>query len=100
MVPAALIGLIGSLAGRRSGTFGAATVSTILLEAVHWMSGTLVAHTTIGFQFDAGIDAGKAAAEAIAKEERALIARLCEGNEAAYETLIQRFEHPIYNLVS
>ena len=64
------------------------------------MNGTLVAHTTIGFQFDAGLDAGKAAAAAFAQEERALIARLCEGDEAAYETLIERFEHPIYNLVS
>jgi len=83
------------------GTFGAGTVSTVLLEAVHWMSGTLVAHTTIGFQFDAGFDAEKAtAAAAIAQEERALITRLCEGDEAAYETLIERFEHPIYNLVS
>jgi RNA polymerase sigma-70 factor, ECF subfamily len=92
--------VIGDLVGRRAGTFGAAAVSTVSLEAVHWMSGTLVAHTTIGFQFDAGMDAGKAAAAAIAQEERALIARLCEGDEAAYETLIDRFEHPIYNLVS
>ena len=75
-------------------------MSTVLLEAVHCMSGTLVAHTTIGFQFDAGVDAGKTAAAALAQEERALIARLCEGDEAAYETLIERFEHPIYNLVS
>ena len=64
------------------------------------MSGTLVAHTTVGFQFETGIEAGKAAAAAIAQEERALISRLCEGDEAAYETLIERFEHPIYNLVS
>ena len=65
------------------------------------MSGTLVAHTTIGFQFDAGFDAGKAsAAAAVAQDERELITRLCEGDEAAYEILIERFEHPIYNLVS
>ena len=82
------------------GTFGTAAVSTVLLEAVHWMGGTLVAHTTIGFQFDAGTDAEKAAVALVAEEERSLIARLCEGDEAAYETLIERFEHPIYNLVS
>jgi RNA polymerase sigma-70 factor (ECF subfamily) len=84
----------------RQGTFGAAAVSTVLLEAVHWMSGTLVAHTTVGFQFDAGIDAGKASPAGIAQEEQALIARLCEADESAYEALIERFEHPIYNLVS
>lgn len=83
------------------GTFGGTAVSTVLLEAVHWMGGTLVAHTTIGFQFDAGFDAGKSTvAAASAQEERELIARLCDGDEAAYETLIERFEHPIYNLVS
>jgi RNA polymerase sigma-70 factor (ECF subfamily) len=62
---------------------------------------TLVAHTTIGLQFDTGFNAGKATAPAAcAQEERELIARLCDGDEAAYETLIERFEHPIYNLVS
>ena len=61
------------------------------------MSGTLVAHTTIGFQFEA---AKAAIAAPCIEEERELIARLREGQEAAYETLIERFEHPIYNLVS
>ena len=65
------------------------------------MSGTLVAHTTIGFQFDAGFDSAKATAAAVnTQEEQDLIARLCDGQEAAYETLIERFEHPIFNLVS
>jgi len=65
------------------------------------MSGTLVAHNAIGFQFDSGFDAAKApAAAANAQEERELIARLIDGQEAAYETLIARFEHPIFNLVS
>ncbi len=35
-----------------------------------------------------------------AQEERELIAQLIDGQEAAYETLIARFEHPIFNLVS
>ena len=55
------------------------------------MSGTC--GDLIGFQFDAGVDAGKAAAAA-SPGRTALIARLCEGDEAAYETLIERFEHP------
>jgi len=65
------------------------------------MSGTLVAHNAIGFQFDSGFDATKAPAAAPnAHEDRELIARLIDGQEAAYETLITRFEHPIFNLVS
>jgi RNA polymerase sigma-70 factor, ECF subfamily len=31
--------------------------------------------------------------------DRALVRRLCAADEAAYEELLQRFEHPIYNLV-
>jgi RNA polymerase sigma-70 factor (ECF subfamily) len=65
------------------------------------MSGTLVAQNAIGFQFDSGCDAAKApTAAANAQEERDLIARLSDGEEAAYETLLARFEHPIFNLVS
>ena len=65
------------------------------------MSGTLVAHNAIGFQFDSGFDAAKApSAAANAQEERELISTLIDGQEAAYETLIARFEHPIFNLVS
>ena len=65
------------------------------------MSGTLVAHNAIGFQFDSGFDAAKApSAAANAQEERELISTLIDGQEAAYETLITRFEHPIFNLVS
>src|SRR3981081_2947306 len=60
------------------------------------MSGTLVADRAIGFQFDAS----RATVAAGLQEERDLIAGLCAGEEAAYETLISRFEHPIYNLVS
>jgi len=32
-------------------------------------------------------------------EDRALVARLCAAEETAYEELLHRFEHPIYNLV-
>jgi RNA polymerase sigma-70 factor, ECF subfamily len=65
------------------------------------MSGTLVAQNAIGFQFDAGFDTAKAASVAAnLQEERDLIALLIAGEEAAYETLIARFEHPIFNLVS
>src|SRR3977135_4389844 len=60
------------------------------------MSGTLVAHTTIGFQFDVP----KATVATDVQEEQDLIAGLRAGEEAAYETLIERFEHPIFNLVS
>ena len=31
--------------------------------------------------------------------DRALVRRLCAADEAAYEELLERFEHPIYNLV-
>jgi RNA polymerase sigma-70 factor, ECF subfamily len=64
------------------------------------MSGTLVAHNPIGFQFETGFDTAKAPAAANAQEERELIAQLIDGQEGAYETLLARFEHPIFNLVS
>lgn len=32
--------------------------------------------------------------------EKLLIQGLCEGRESAYEELIERFEHPVYNLVA
>ncbi len=65
------------------------------------MSGTLVAHNAIGFQFETGFDTAKAPAAAPnAQEELELIAQLVDGQEAAYETLLARFEHPIFNLVS
>jgi RNA polymerase sigma-70 factor (ECF subfamily) len=60
------------------------------------MSGTLVADSAIGFQFDLP----KATVAIDVQEEQDLIAGLRAGEEAAYETLILRFEHPIYNLVS
>jgi RNA polymerase sigma-70 factor (ECF subfamily) len=57
-----------------------------------------VADTTIGFQLDAC--AAHAAAPPLAREELALIEGLRTGEEAAYETLIQRFERPVFNVVS
>jgi RNA polymerase sigma-70 factor (ECF subfamily) len=57
--------------------------------------GTLVADA--GFQFDSG----RVAAQGACPEgERALIAQLRAGEEAAYELLIDRFERPVFNLVS
>jgi RNA polymerase sigma-70 factor (ECF subfamily) len=51
-----------------------------------------VSDATVGFQFDA--------ANAPVQREADLIASLRAGMEDAYETLIQRFEHPVFNLVS
>jgi len=65
------------------------------------MSGILVAHNAIGFQFETGIDTVRASTAAPnTQEEKDLIARLSDGDESAYEALIARFEHPIFNLVS
>jgi RNA polymerase sigma-70 factor (ECF subfamily) len=61
------------------------------------MYGAFVADTTVGFQFDAE----KVAAHAtIDPAEQELVRQLCIGEEAAYELLIERFERPVYNLVS
>jgi RNA polymerase sigma-70 factor (ECF subfamily) len=65
--------------------------------------GTLVAHTLVkytqaGFQFDTARTATAPAAGNAG--ERALIAQLCAGEEAAYEVLIDRYERPVFNLVS
>lgn len=55
--------------------------------------GTLVAHTAVKYT-QAGLQPAASA------DERALIAELCAGEEAAYEALIERFERPVFNLVS
>jgi RNA polymerase sigma-70 factor (ECF subfamily) len=69
--------------------------------------GAAVADTTVGFQFDTcsadvlehlGDHADRRGA--IREDETALIQDLCAGVEAAYETLIQRFEQPVFNIVS
>lgn len=54
-----------------------------------------MADTTIGFQFEAALLASVAVAE-----DTTLLEGLRRGDEAAYETLIQRYEKPVYNLIS
>jgi RNA polymerase sigma-70 factor (ECF subfamily) len=56
-----------------------------------------VAHPTVGFQFDFE---GAAPQSGIEHADQLLVRQLCAGEEAAYETLIERFERPVYNLVS
>ena len=46
-----------------------------------------------GLTFDTHVGAGS-------QSDDALILGLREGSEEAYETLIQRYQHPVYNLVS
>jgi RNA polymerase sigma-70 factor, ECF subfamily len=57
-----------------------------------------VADTTVGFQFDAplGLSQGSFARD----EESGLLEGLRTGQEAAYETLILRYEQPVFSLVS
>ncbi len=57
-----------------------------------------MADTTIGFKLDAR--AAHSAGPLLVREEHALVEGLRSGEEAAYETLIQRFEHPVFNVVS
>jgi RNA polymerase sigma-70 factor, ECF subfamily len=55
-----------------------------------------VADSTVGFQFEAALRV----AGATAPEDASLLEGLRQGDEAAYEVLIQRYERPVYNLVS
>jgi len=57
------------------------------------MGGTIVANSAISF--------GLGASDALGAEsgDRALVRRMCAAEESAYEELLQRFEHPVYNLV-
>ena len=57
-----------------------------------------MADSSVGFQFECRTEAFTA--PAAHEEDSALIAGLRAGDECAYEILIQRFEHPVYNLVS
>ena len=61
-----------------------------------------MADTTVGFQFECAADgyAPPAVDEAGREEDAALVAGLRAADEYAYEILIQRFEQPVYNLVS
>jgi RNA polymerase sigma-70 factor (ECF subfamily) len=55
-----------------------------------------VADSTVGFQFEAALRV----AGAVVPEDASLLAGLRQGDEGAYEILIQRYERPVYNLVS
>jgi RNA polymerase sigma-70 factor (ECF subfamily) len=57
-----------------------------------------MADSTVGFQFDCRTEAFST--PAAHEEDAALIAGLRAGDECAYETLILRFEQPVYNLIS
>ena len=76
-------------------------VSIHLTEAVE-LDWVRMADTTVGFQFECATEAFSPAAvsEAAHQEDAALIAGLRAADEYAYEVLIQRFEQPVYNLVS
>lgn len=50
-----------------------------------------MADTTVGLHLDACIFS--------VPEEDALVTALCQGNEEAYEILIQRYQQPVFNLV-
>lgn len=57
-----------------------------------------MADTTVGFEFDASL--GLSAAISPRDEEIALLEGLRRTDESAYETLILRYEQPIFSLVS
>jgi RNA polymerase sigma-70 factor (ECF subfamily) len=57
-----------------------------------------MADSTVGFQFECATEAF--APPAAHEEDSALVAGLRAGEECAYEILIQRFEQPVFNLVS
>src|SRR5437868_654272 len=57
-----------------------------------------MADTSVGFQFEYRTDTFSP--PAAHEEDSALVTGLRAGDESAYETLIQRFEQPVYNLIS
>jgi RNA polymerase sigma-70 factor, ECF subfamily len=69
-----------------------------------------VADSTVGFQFEACAPELASAIRVRLDDESApcdsvgidsvLIAELRSGKESAYEALLQRFEHPVYNMIS
>jgi RNA polymerase sigma-70 factor, ECF subfamily len=62
-----------------------------------------VADTTVGFDFEACRPQTAAGAEVrpkISAADQALVRDLRAGAESAYETLIQQFEQPVYNIAS
>jgi RNA polymerase sigma-70 factor, ECF subfamily len=56
-----------------------------------------MADTTVGFEFD---PCRESAPIVLREDESALVSDLRRGVEAAYESLIQRFEQPVFNIVS
>src|SRR3981081_1339793 len=74
------------------GTFLAPEVSN--LTAAILLVGQNVADSTVGLHFDTCIGSYASA------EDDALIAALRAGVEEAYETLILRYQQPVYNLVA
>jgi RNA polymerase sigma-70 factor (ECF subfamily) len=56
-----------------------------------------LADSSIGFEFDACLGLPRADAAEAAEEQ--LVEGLRHGSEAAYETLIQRYQQPVYNLI-
>jgi RNA polymerase sigma-70 factor, ECF subfamily len=60
-----------------------------------------VADTTIGFDLDAGADTCPVCARSTSAHhaDECLLQALREGQETAYEALIQHYQQPVYNLV-
>jgi RNA polymerase sigma-70 factor (ECF subfamily) len=60
-----------------------------------------VADTTVGLEFEAyaGICGGSAATTEGHREDESLVEALRNGVDQAYETLIERFQQPVYSLV-
>jgi RNA polymerase sigma-70 factor (ECF subfamily) len=58
-----------------------------------------VADTTVGFDFEVYANAGETRGVA-PDSERVLVEGLRAAEEKAYETLIEQFEHPVFNVVS
>ena len=67
---------------------GSARAVELSLETVRAM-----ADTSVGLEFETLLAAAH-------DEDAALLEGLCAGEERAYETLIQQYEHPVYSLVS
>lgn len=61
-----------------------------------------VEHTSIALNNSVELDADNesVATQMSSPAESALISSLCNGDESAYEALIDRFERPVYNLVA
>jgi RNA polymerase sigma-70 factor, ECF subfamily len=57
-----------------------------------------MADTTVGFEFDRCPE--KATSLVVREDESALVVDLRSGVESAYESLISRFEQPVFNIVS